>query len=164
VVPAVGKLEDWQLTAWRQMQRMHFQLTAKLSRELSAQTGLSYQDYLVLFVLRDRRENRMRAFELGNELAWEKSRLSHHVARMEQRGLVRRERCATDQRGAFVVLIPKGRKAIEVAAPLHERNVSRHFVDLVSPGELQTLSEVARRVLEMLAADGAGLGGGVEAE
>ncbi|HEX2042870.1 MAG TPA: MarR family winged helix-turn-helix transcriptional regulator [Acidimicrobiales bacterium] len=162
-MPAVGKLEDWQLAAWRQLQRMHFQLTAKLSRELAAQTGLSYQDYLVLFVLRDRPEHRMRAFELGNELAWEKSRLSHHVARMEQRGLVRREKCATDHRGAFVVLTARGRKAIEVAAPLHESNVRRHFVDLVAPDELRTLSEAARRVLEKLAADDAGPRGGTDA-
>ncbi len=160
---AVRELDESPLATWREMQRMHFQLTAKLSRDLAGQTGLSYQDYLVLVVLRDRPENRMRAFELGNELAWEKSRVSHHVARMEQRGLVGREKCATDHRGAFVVLTGKGHRAIEAAAPLHVANVRRHFVDLVTAGELRTLSAVARRVLEKLAADEAGPGGGPDA-
>ncbi len=150
---ASEELDESQLAAWRQLQLMHFQLSARLSRELSAQTGLSYQDYLVLVVLRDRPEGRMRAFELGNELGWEKSRVSHHVARMAERGLVTRERCLTDQRGAFVVLTTKGRKAIETAAPLHAGNVRRHFVDLVTVAELETMSAVARRVLEKLAAD-----------
>ncbi len=101
----------------------------------------------------------MRAFELGNELGWEKSRVSHHVARMVQRGLVKREPCETDHRGAFVVLTTKGRKAIEAAAPVHVGNVRRLFVDLVTASELRTLSAVAHRVLENLAADEAGDGG-----
>ena len=160
---AVSELDESQLAAWRQLQLMHFQLAAKLSRELAGQTGLSYQDYLVLAVLRDRPDARMRAFELGNELGWEKSRVSHHVARMVERGLVTRERCLTDQRGAFVVLTDKGRKAIEAAAPLHVGNVRRHFVDVVTAAELRTMSAVARRVLEKLAGDEPGGGDGREA-
>jgi DNA-binding MarR family transcriptional regulator len=158
VVAAVGELEESQLSAWRQLQLMHFQLSAKLSRELAARTGLSYQDYLVLAVVYDRYERRMRAFELGSELGWEKSRVSHHVARMTERGLLRKEKCLTDQRGAFVVVTAKGRKAFDAAAPLHMGNVRRHFIDLVSSAELRTMSAVARRVLEKLATEQAGDG------
>ena len=129
---------------------MHLQLTATLSRELAEASGLSYQDYLVLAALTDRPGGRMRAFELGRELGWEKSRLSHHIARMVERGLVRRERCETDQRGAFVVVTKRGRKAIEAAAPGHVEGVRRHFIDLLSPTELEALSTVAGRVLEKL--------------
>ena len=155
-------LDRSQLAAWRQLQLMHFQLTAKLNRELAGQTGLSYPDFLVLAVVRDRPEGRMRAFELGNELGWENSRVSHHVARMGERGLVKRERCATDQRGAFVVITTKGRKAIEAALPLHVGNVRRHFLDLVTDAELRTLSTVAGRVLGKLAEDEAGEGDGAD--
>lgn len=149
----VGKLDESQLAAWRQLQLMHFQLTARLNRELAGQTGLSYPDFLVLAVVRDRPDGRMRAFALGNELGWEKSRVSHHVARMAERGLVKRERCATDHRGAFVVITTKGRKAIEAAWPLHVGNVHRHFLDLVTTAELRMMSAVAGRVLGQLAED-----------
>ncbi|MDQ3680060.1 MAG: MarR family transcriptional regulator [Actinomycetota bacterium] len=145
-----------ELHAWRMLQLMQLQLTATLSRELAEASGPSYQDYLVLAALTDRPGGRMRAFELGRELGWEKSRLSHHVARMVERGLVRRERCQTDQRGAFVVVTKQGRKAIEGAAPGHVQGVRRHFIDLVSPSELEMLSTVAARVLEKLADDDAG--------
>jgi DNA-binding MarR family transcriptional regulator len=161
-VTAVEELEGSQLAAWRQLQLMHFQLTAKLNRELAGQTGLSYPDFLVLAVVRDRPEGRMRAFELGNELGWEKSRVSHHVARMGERGLVKRERCATDQRGAFVVITTKGRKAIEAALPVHVGNVRRHFLDLVTDAELRTLSTVAGRVLGKLAENEVGEGDGAD--
>ncbi len=142
-----------ELEAWRRLALMQLQLTATLSRELAEASGLSYQDYLVLAALTDRPDGRMRAFELGRELGWEKSRLSHHVARMVERGLVRRQRCETDQRGAFVVVTKQGRKAIEAAAPGHVEGVRRHFIDLLTPGELETLSAVAGRVLDKLADD-----------
>ncbi|MDP8992570.1 MAG: MarR family transcriptional regulator [Actinomycetota bacterium] len=146
-------LDAQELEAWRRLQLMQLQLTAALSRELAESSGLSYQDYLVLAALTDRPGGRMRAFELGRELGWEKSRLSHHVARMVERGLVSRERCETDQRGAFVVVTRQGRKAIEAAAPGHVEAVRRHFMDLLSPAELETLSAVAGRVLDSLADD-----------
>ena len=146
-------LDPEELEAWKRLLLMHLQLTATLSRELAEASGLSYQDYLVLAALTDRPGGRMRAFELGRELGWEKSRLSHHVARMVERGLVRREKCETDQRGAFVAVTKKGRKAIEAAAPGHVEGVRRHFIDLLSPTELDTLSAVAGRVLDKLAPD-----------
>ena len=144
-------LDENELEAWRRLQLMHLQLTAALSRELAGASALSYQDYLVLAALTDRPDGRMRAFELGRELGWEKSRLSHHVARMVERGLVRREKCETDQRGAFVIVTKQGHKAIEAAAPGHVEGVRRHFMDLLTPAELETLSTVARRVLDKLA-------------
>lgn len=146
-------LDRNELEAWRRLLLMQLQLTATLSRELAESSGLSYQDYLVLAALTDRPDGRMRAFELGRELGWEKSRLSHHVARMVERGLVRREKCETDQRGAFVVVTKQGRKAIEAAAPGHVEGVRRHFIDLLSPTELKTLSTVAGRVLNHLTDD-----------
>ena len=149
-------LDENELEAWRRLQLMQLQLTAALSRELADASGLSYQDYLVLAALTDRPGGRMRAFELGRELGWEKSRLSHHVARMVERGLVRREKCETDQRGAFVVVTKLGRKAIEAAAPQHVEGVRRHFIDLLSPTELKTLSTVAGRVLSKLSDDSVG--------
>ena len=84
---------------WRRLQLMHMQLIATLGRELAADSGLSYPDYLVMAVLTERPEGRVRVLELGRLLGWEKSRVSHHIARMVDRGLVTRERCLTDQRG-----------------------------------------------------------------
>ena len=67
----------------------------------------------------------MRLFELAEVLGWEKSRLSHHVGRMADRGLVKNERCDSDRRGAFVVVTDRGRQEIEAAAPGHVTAVRR---------------------------------------
>jgi DNA-binding MarR family transcriptional regulator len=51
---------------------------------------------------------RLRAFEIGEALRWQRSRLSQHLTRMEGPGLVSREQCPTDQRGTYVVLTRQG--------------------------------------------------------
>lgn len=130
--------------------RMQAQLVARLARDLAGDSNLSYPDYVVLVALTDRPEGRCRAFELGGDLGWEKSRLSHHVTRMVARGLVRREPCPGDQRGAFVVVTDHGRAAIEAAAPGHVAAVRRYVIDPLSPAQLDDLASIAASVLAAL--------------
>ena len=146
-------LTDDEQAAWRGLQRLQRELAAKLSRQLALDSGLSLQDYAVLVALTDRPEGRMRAFELGRELGWEKSRVSHHISRMAERGLVVRERCETDQRGAFVAITDEGRVAIESAAPGHVAAVRRWFVDLLTPEQLRALTEIGDTVSAALVKD-----------
>jgi DNA-binding MarR family transcriptional regulator len=137
-------------SAWRGFLRAHGQLSAALSRELLQDAGLSIQDYAVLVALSESPEGRMRPFELGRELAWEKSRLSHHMTRMIERDLVKRETCPTDQRGAFVAITPRGRKAMDAAAPAHVAAVRRYFIDLLTTTELDTLTALSQKVASVL--------------
>jgi DNA-binding MarR family transcriptional regulator len=90
-------------------------------------------------------------FQLLEELRWEQSRLSHHVARMELRGLVGREACTTDKRGAFVVLTVAGRDAIDRAAPGHVDTVRRLVFDGLSEEQVATLAAFVGRVPTRLA-------------
>lgn len=129
---------------------MQLQLSARLGRQLAG-CGLSYQDYIVLASLSDKDCGSSRIVELACELGWEKSRASHHLTRMSERGLVRKEPCPTDQRGSFIVITDEGRKAIAAAAPGHVETVRREFIDLLSPDQLLTLDAVANLVLQHLA-------------
>jgi DNA-binding MarR family transcriptional regulator len=137
--------------AWRGFLDTYTRLMAVLGKELAEDSGLSTQDYAVLVALSEQPEGTMRSFELGNELAWEKSRLSHHITRMVERGLVKRQDCPTDKRGAFVGITRGGRKAIEAAAPGHVAGVRRYFIDLLTSRELETLTKIAGKVENVLA-------------
>jgi len=143
-------LDEREERAWRSLQFMQMRLEGALARQLAADSGLSYPDYLVLVALTDRPDGRMRLFALAEVLGWEKSRLSHHVARMSGRGLVTKERCDTDRRGAFVVVTKQGRKEIESAAPGHVGAVRRLFLDHLSPAQLDAVGEAAEAVLAAL--------------
>lgn len=143
-------LDEREQRAWRALQFMQMRLSAELARRLAAESGLSYQDYGVLAALTEQPDGRMRLFELAHDLGWEKSRLSHHIARMAERGLATKETCDSDRRGAFVVVSPRGRKVIEAAAPGHAAAVRRLFVDRVTPGQLDAIAAAGETVLAAL--------------
>lgn len=136
--------------AWRALQLMQMRLEGELARQLAEGSGLSYPDYVVLVALTAEPDGRARAFHLAHQLGWEKSRLSHHVARMAARGLVTRERCHDDRRGAFVVVTTRGREEIAAAAPGHVAAVRRLFVDVLDPDQLAAVGDAAETVLAAL--------------
>ena len=129
---------------------MRFKLLAHLARELQRQTGLSEADYDVLVALSDAPEQRLRLGELGARLDWEKSRLSKQISRMSTRGLVAREDCVTDSRGAFAVLTKAGRTAIEAAAPIHVELVRTWFIDALTPAQLKAMTAIGTAVVDRL--------------
>ena len=139
--------EAW---AWRGYLRMRTLLTAQIGRDLADDSGLSDPDYTVLSNLSEAEGHRWRLNELAARMLWSKSRLSHQIARMQERGLVAREDCVTDGRGAFVVLTANGLRAIKTAAPPHVASVRRHFIDLLTPEEVDTLETIANKVVDHL--------------
>lgn len=146
-------LDDDEQRAWRAWLQMQNRLTARLGRQLQQDSGLSLADYEVLVQLSETPEGRLRPFALQELLEWEQSRLSHHLSRMQRRGLVDREGCPGDKRGAFVVLTITGREAIEAAAPGHVAAVREFFLGQIDRDELRTLDLVANRVIQRLDAD-----------
>ena len=145
-------LDELESEAWRGYLRMQVQLNAQLSRLLQAGSDLSDADFHVMVELSELDGDRMRVFELAERLQWERSRLSHHLTRMERRGLVQRSGCPSDGRGAFVALTVEGSRAIEAAAPGHIEAVRRYFIDLLERDQLQALVDIAGRVLAHLPA------------
>ena len=104
----------------------------------------------MLVHLTDVPECRLRAFELGEGLQWEKSRVSKQVARMARRGLVVKEDCPEDRRGAYVTLTAEGRRAIEEAAPAHVALVRRLVFEMLSPAQVSNMASFNAMLLAQL--------------
>jgi len=136
--------------AWRTFIELHQKLTARLSRDLQAHSKLSGSDYEILVALTDTPDGRQRMQDLAKTVDWEQSRLSHHIARMIKRGLLSRQECPQDGRGAFVVLTPAGRHIIEAAAPKHVATVRRLVIDAVTPEDLAALDRICGHILERM--------------
>jgi DNA-binding MarR family transcriptional regulator len=132
---------------WRGWLKLNAELAATLQHELQQDVGLSMPDFEVLVHLTDNPEGRARVTELAGLLQWERSRVSHHIKRMERRGLVARVECSVDGRGAFVVITPQGRAAIEEAAPGHVMAVRRLMFDALSEEEKVALTAVIDKLL-----------------
>ena len=145
-----GWLTDDEQRAWRGLLQMSAQLDARLNRDLQQTGGLSLADYDVLVALSEAPDGRLRVFEIARALCWEQSRLSHHLARMQKRGLVVREECRSDRRGAFAVLTQEGRAAIEEAAPAHVATVRELVFDGLTADQVSALDDLTSTVLERL--------------
>ncbi len=146
-------LDDREQRVWRSWVQATQRLDAHLARRMQADGDLSMSDFAVLVPLSEAPEERLRPFALGRTLQWEKSRLSHHLTRMERRGLVTREDCGTDRRGAFVVLAPAGRRALETAAPPHAEAVRSAVFDRLTPEQVDRLGEICDELLAGLDPD-----------
>jgi DNA-binding MarR family transcriptional regulator len=138
--------------AWRGLLQMTSRLNARMNRQLQDDYGVSLADYDVLVALSEAPEGRLRVFEIAGALAWEQSRVSHQLARMQRRGLVARQECQADARGAFAVLTDAGRAAIERAAPAHVETVRELVFDGLSRDQLAALTAITSRVLDRLQA------------
>jgi DNA-binding MarR family transcriptional regulator len=138
-------LDEREARMWRAFYDMRRHLEKAIERQLT-EVGLSSADYDLLVPLSEAPGEGLRARDLGNHVGWDRSRLSHQLRRMEQRGLITRHDCPTDARGTVIRLSPAGRKIVEVAAPGHVETVRRHFIDLLSPAEMDILTAISTRI------------------
>jgi DNA-binding MarR family transcriptional regulator len=135
--------------AWRATVHLSQLLMRQLDRDLNAH-GLSAHDYEILVELSEAPDTRLRMTELADATSQSRSRLSHQISRMESRGLVRRDNCEGDKRGTFAVLTDEGVAAIRRVAPDHVEHVRRHFIDRLTPRQLEEVTDAFTPVVDYL--------------
>lgn len=143
------RMTSGELAVWRRL----IDTTAELRTILGAQlqeSGLSPADYQVLLALIEADGRTLRSSVLAASIDWERSRLSHHLGRMERRGLVGRSDCVTDSRGAEVSLTEDGARAFRRASAPHLRAIKKHFADALTPAQFEALADVLRALQDHL--------------
>lgn len=131
---------------WRTWLFVASRIDATMARDLLRESDLSLSDYAVLVPLSEHEEHKERIAALADHLQWDRSRLSHQITRMSKRGLVRRETCAEDGRGAFVAIEPAGMEAIAAAAPSHVTSVRRSFTDRLDSNDRADLARILKKL------------------
>ncbi|MEU7968951.1 MarR family winged helix-turn-helix transcriptional regulator [Streptomyces sp. NPDC049097] len=137
-----------ELRIWRDFIEAAQALSTELASRLQKEFSLSPGDYSVMLALSEADGSRLRSSELAALVGWERSRLSHHLGRMERRGLIRRVECATDSRGAEVVLTDEGGCAFREASLPHLQAIRELFVDPLTPEQLAVVGVIAARLRE----------------
>ncbi|WP_329548543.1 MarR family transcriptional regulator [Streptomyces sp. NBC_01356] len=143
-------LTDTEHTMWRRFREMRNVLDRAIEQQFG-ESGLSGADYEVLVPLSQAPDRRLRARDLGNAMNWDRSRLSHQIRRMEQRGLLSRTDCTTDGRGTFIELTDAGWETLAAAAPSHVETVREVFFDLLTAHEVEVLAAVSEKVTSHIA-------------
>jgi len=131
---------------WRAYLDVSRMLTERLNRQLAEQGDLSLAEYEILVQLSELPERRMRMSELAERAVNSRSRLTHTVGRMEERGLVRRQPCPEDGRGVVCTLTDEGYAAIVAAAPGHVEMVRSVVFDALCDADVEQLGEALNRI------------------
>jgi DNA-binding MarR family transcriptional regulator len=139
-----------ELATWRALVDTTAELRSILGAALLQESSLSPADYQVLLALREADGTRLRSSELAASIDWERSRLSHHLGRMERRGLIRRDDCPTDSRGAEVSLTQDGAEAFRQSTAPHLRAIKKHFADALTLEQFAALADVLQALQNQL--------------
>lgn len=137
-------LDDEEQRTWRALIAVVQKLPAALDSRLLRTSGLSHFSYWVLAMLSEAPDRSLRMAELAAFAHASASRLSHVAGRLEQDGLIVREKVPGDARGARAVLTPAGLLRLEGAAPTHVAQVRSLVFEALDPGQVEMLGEICR--------------------
>jgi len=138
--------------AWRAFLEATRRLDEQLDRELQHQAGMPLGYYTILAMLSEAPARTLRMSDLAERTWSSRSRLSHAVDRLEEKGWVQRISCPSDKRGAFALLTDAGFAVLEAAAPGHVEGVRRHVFDQLTPSQVEALGTISQKVAQRLAA------------
>jgi DNA-binding MarR family transcriptional regulator len=133
-----------ELRAWRTFIETSELMSARIAARMQAESALSLGDYSVLHALSEADGRRVRSSQLADEIGWERSRLSHHLGRMERRALVTREQASDDSRGTWIVLTDEGAQIFRRASSPHLHSVQQLFVSALTAEQLAALDDAMR--------------------
>ena len=140
-------LDEEQQRAWRAFLGALAELQSGLDAQLQADAGMPHAYYELLVHLSEAPERTLRMSALAAAANVSRSRLSHAVAQLEQRGWVRREACPDDRRGQLAVLTDEGFAALAAAAPGHVEAVRRLLIDRLSPAQVRQLRQISEAIM-----------------
>jgi DNA-binding MarR family transcriptional regulator len=154
-----GMAEKAWLTAgqqqtWLNYMRVYLRMEYEMNRQLQADSGLSLADYTVMNALSDAPQRRLRLSTLATTIGWERSRLSHHLQRMDRRGIVERVQSDTDGRATDAMLTEQGWKALRGAAPKHVALVRQLFFSGLAADRTGELGELLGEVYQTILREG----------
>lgn len=146
-------LSDDEQRAWRNYIEATTMLLDALDRQLQQDSGMPHGYYEILVRLSEPAERTMRMSELADATRSSRSRLSHAVARLEERGWIERLDCETDRRGQLARLTDAGLQALRDAAPGHVDTVRRYVIERLTPDQVAQLEQIAAQILAGLSGE-----------
>lgn len=140
----MSELNEDEMQIWNMWKGSFKRIFGRVVKEMSEHTGLSEGDFGVLDRLVQFGEGKLRQQELADSMDWDKSRLSHHLTRMEKRGLVLRKPLDTD-RGVQIIITSAGSSALEAALPIVSKAIRKHFLDQLTDEDIKSITTLAER-------------------
>ncbi|OZQ67704.1 MarR family transcriptional regulator [Paenibacillus sp. VTT E-133280] len=140
----INKVNEDEMQIWNMWKGSFKRIFGRVVKELSERTGLSEGDFGILDRLIQFGDGKLRQQELADSMNWDKSRLSHHLTRMEKRGLVKRGPLDAD-RGVQVIITSAGKAALDEALPIVSMAIRKYFLDQLTDQDIESITKLAER-------------------
>ena len=134
-------LSPRELRVWHAFLLMGEDVLGRVGRDIAQATGLTGSEFGVLSRLAALGKGEMRQQALASMMAWDKSRLSHQLTRMQERALIKRH--SVDGNAVLVMLTELGRKKLDAARPIHAESVRRNLLSRLTPEQIDTIVRVS---------------------
>jgi DNA-binding MarR family transcriptional regulator len=150
---AVPHLTFPQLQAWRGTLEMLSRLLPELEAELRRETGLTINEFDVLYQLWRAPDRRRRVGDLANDVLVTPGGATRLADRLVERGLVERHR-QEGRQAVELSLTSVGRRQIHELMDVMFRGVRTKFIDPLEPEDVDHLVEIWARLEDHCPADG----------
>ncbi len=144
---------DPRLAPWRAFLVAHARVSRRLDEELRAEHDLSFAEYDALLTIATAPGRRIRMRRLADQVLLSKSGVTRLIDRLVADGLVERDTCMTDARGAEAVLTEAGLERLRAASSTHLRGIADHFLDVLDPGQLAEIGRAMQTVASRAGAE-----------
>jgi DNA-binding MarR family transcriptional regulator len=144
---------DPRLAPWRAFLVAHARVSRRLDEELRAEHDLSFAEYDALLTIATAPGRRIRMRRLADQVLLSKSGVTRLIDRLVADGLVERDTCMTDARGAEAVLTAAGLERLRAASSTHLRGIADHFLDVLDPGQLAEIGRAMQTVASRAGAE-----------
>lgn len=143
-----AKLSEQEMQLWLMYKETFKTIFTRIIKENYEKAGISDGDYMVLDTLTTSKTGQIRQQELADKMGWSRSRLAHHLVRMEKRGLVERR----SEKGHIVqvIITPEGTAAFDAVLPVSATAIKRYFLDLLTEQDIDSISRLSTKTKETL--------------
>ena len=126
----------------------HATATRQLNAQLTADHGLTINDYEVLLRLARAPERRMRRVDLADQVLLTASGITRLLDGLERDGFVVRASCDSDRRVVYAVLTDAGMEKLAEATTTHFAQIDELFAERFDEDDLETVTGLLTRLAE----------------
>ena len=135
-------LTEDEMQIWKLYKNTFKAIFSRITKETYDVVGISEGDFMVLDLVTNADGGQLRQQELADKMDWSRSRLSHHLTRMEKRGLIVK-RAVDKGHGYKVTITPQGTSALQATWPLHEKGIKEYFIEKLTPPDIESITRLA---------------------
>lgn len=146
----MAQLDSARNSLWKLFLTAHTRLVERVEQDFRLAELPPFEWYDVLIALKQAPEQRLRLSELADALLVNRTNVTRLVDRLEKAGLIRREACQADRRGAFAVLTKAGLRMQQEMWAVYAQTIAQFFGRHLTETDVKVFTQALSAMLTAL--------------